>query len=447
MRSLLSGYTVTSLGTFGGPTSWAIGINDVGEVVGAADTKRYYWLLDARRDKAYYADAFLWQPTASNGTKGSLTDLGTLGGFQSEAARINDFGQVIGSADLPTSTDDFLWTPSASGGTSGVMTVLNGPGGPATYIAGIDATGQVVGFAISSSGMKDVFLWNPASPNSASVAPIDLSTSVGLTSAVAINAAGQIFGTYQAADGTSHSCLWTPTSLNPPSGSILDLGSVGGTCLNNSGEVAVRIGSDLGLYVGGKTYDLGSLYTGITSVDAIGNTGQIVGTAHLSSGADHGFLSTPTTPNGTVGSLVDLNALIGSNSVTLEEATGINDQGQIVGLGAINKGPAQALLLTPDTKTALAQPAAATPPPLVLGPATSVTAAPASPAAWADVTESGSARVGEGGPTPGPDQGFAPVGSHLIFDIALTNLVGHPRPRKLVNDGIARLGQADTWDS
>jgi probable HAF family extracellular repeat protein len=443
-RRLLSGYTITSLGTFGGPTSWAVGINNVGEVVGAADTKRYYWLFDARRDKAYYADAFLWKPTASNGTKGSLTDLGTLGGFQSEAGRINDFGQVIGSADFPTSTDDFLWTPSAPGGTSGVMTVLNGPVGPATYIAGIDATGHLVGSAISSSGMNNVFLWNPASPNSASVAPIDLSTSVGLTSAVAMNAAGQVFGTYQAADGTSHSCLWTPTSLNPPSGSILDLGSVEGPCLNNSGEVAARIGSDLVLYAGRKTYDLGSLYTGITSVDAISNTGQIVGTAHLSSGADHGFLWTPTTPNGTVGSLVDINTLTGSNSVTLEEATGINDQGQIVGFGTINRGSPQALLLTPNTKTALAQPAAATPPP---GPATPVTGAPASPATGADVTASGSARVGEDGPTPGPDQGFAPVGSHLIFDIALTDLVGHPRPRKLVNDGIARLGPADTWDS
>ena len=62
----------------------------------------------------YYADAFLWKPSVPNGTKGSLTDLGTLGGYDSEARGINSFGQVIGYADqLPTGKDYFLWTPTA----------------------------------------------------------------------------------------------------------------------------------------------------------------------------------------------------------------------------------------------------------------------------------------------------------------------------------------------
>jgi hypothetical protein len=60
--------------------------------------------------------------------------------------------------------------------------------------------------------------------------------------------------------------------------------------------------------------------------------------------------------------MVDLNTLIGGNNVSLEYATGINDQGQIVGDGYFHNN-LHAFLLTPTTKggTALAQPASSTP--------------------------------------------------------------------------------------
>ncbi len=71
-------YTVTDLGTLGGLSSQAFGINGIGQVVGAADT-------------GSGDHPFLY----SNGT---MTDLGTLGGGGGVAYAINGSGQVVGSA-------------------------------------------------------------------------------------------------------------------------------------------------------------------------------------------------------------------------------------------------------------------------------------------------------------------------------------------------------------
>src|SRR5262249_6498226 len=76
-RCLLS-YTVTDLGSLGVGESFPLGINNRGQVVGAAPTN----ITD---------HAFLWQD-------GTMTDLGTLGGTGSEATGINDRGQVVGDS-------------------------------------------------------------------------------------------------------------------------------------------------------------------------------------------------------------------------------------------------------------------------------------------------------------------------------------------------------------
>src|SRR5262249_23683790 len=75
----------TDLGTLGGPSSWAYGLNDVGQVVGQAETAAFDMYGN------HIAHAFLWQ-------NGVMTDLGTFGGDYSEAKGINNAGQVVGES-------------------------------------------------------------------------------------------------------------------------------------------------------------------------------------------------------------------------------------------------------------------------------------------------------------------------------------------------------------
>ncbi len=102
---------VYDLGTLGGATSVAYGINDAGQIVGQADTGK----TDQYGNPLHHA--FLWTPTAVNGTSGKMQDLGALsGGLNSLATDINNCRQVVGSSDCAADeahsyngSSAFLW--------------------------------------------------------------------------------------------------------------------------------------------------------------------------------------------------------------------------------------------------------------------------------------------------------------------------------------------------
>src|SRR4029077_5202320 len=73
-------YYITDLGTLGGASSYARGINDLGHVVGYSETA------------GAQIHGFIWQ-------NGWMSDLGTLpGGTYSDAHAINNADQVVGAA-------------------------------------------------------------------------------------------------------------------------------------------------------------------------------------------------------------------------------------------------------------------------------------------------------------------------------------------------------------
>ncbi len=87
---------VTERPTLGGASTQARDINDAGQVVGQTSNGQLEETPTSDRlgpeDRSQVRRAFLWQD-------GVISDLGTLGGQSSQAIAINNLGQVIGQAD------------------------------------------------------------------------------------------------------------------------------------------------------------------------------------------------------------------------------------------------------------------------------------------------------------------------------------------------------------
>ena len=119
---LLEGQQVTVLGT---PPEWqcqAADLNDAGQIVGTL-TQRGPGLATTR--------GFLW-------SAGTLTGLGDLGGVTTLPGRINERGQVAGTAMTPSGYEHaFLWE-------AGTITDLGAPGAPWSRATALNERGQVV---------------------------------------------------------------------------------------------------------------------------------------------------------------------------------------------------------------------------------------------------------------------------------------------------------------
>jgi len=224
---------VTDLGSLDyGGYSEPLAINNHGDVVGWAQAWPHG--LD---------HAVLWR-------SGLATDLGTLGGTQSQALDIENSGRIVGWA-RPAGEDGvvpprhaFLWE-------NGTMTDLGTLGGAESIAFAINDSGQVVGW-LGDFDNKRAFVWQGGTMNL-------LSPGSDYSQALDINSRGDIVGTYIVSGTTHHAALWRD----------------------------------------GVRYDLNEMVADprlcLNWANAINDTGQIVGVgAWKSDGREFGFLLTPT---------------------------------------------------------------------------------------------------------------------------------------------------------
>ena len=368
-------YTITDLGPVGNPFSQATYVNNPGLVTG----------LDTAPDGTQHA--VLWY-------EGLFTDIGTpgLGGPNSGAGGVNEFGQVIGGAE--TSDKDpnnenfcgygtglqclaFLWqndvmTPLPTlGGTNGGYGQINNRGEVAGYAeedkVDPDCPGKV---AVTGTGPQVLYfeavIWGPMQGEVRKLRPLK-GDSVGI--ALSINDSSQAVGTSGSCANTTlpgptagpHAVLWEKD------GSVHDLGNLGGTVntsvlgvgnvalsVNNRGQVAgvSALNGNATFHPFLWTRETGMQDLGVLRGDLVGaslginNEGDVVGASisapGLASGNPRAFLR----HNGVMS---DLNALVPSDSpLYLLTAFGINDSGEIAGFGVqTSTGDIHAFLATP----------------------------------------------------------------------------------------------------
>jgi probable HAF family extracellular repeat protein len=297
--------TVTDLGTLGGVSSAAWGINSAGVVAGQS------------KNAAGFDRPVLW-------SGGQILDLGTLGGPIGAAYDIGDDAVVVGYARGSNGFDQgFVWDAA--------LGMRRAPGLPAaqpTYCFARNASNRIVGSLFNSFGIERAFVLDPVLG-----LQDPLPGYTGMCNARGVNASGALTGErtggYIAhADGSIESFTFIPTNLN---------------------DQELVVGANTAQQAAYWTHASGArvlLPTGALTPRkawAVSGSGQIVGYGAVTGfQRTHGFLYTES------GGVSDLNNLVLSPGIEITEARDINAAGQIVGTGYVQAtGQTHAVLLTP----------------------------------------------------------------------------------------------------
>lgn len=317
-------YRLTDLGVLpGGTLSEALGINDVGQVVGYSTTPTGN-------------SAFLWQ-------NGTMTELGVLpGNLQSVAKSINNNGQVVGYSYNQSGVEEFraratLW----QNGTVTDLGVL--PARENSLATDINNAGQVVGVSaeVGGGGLSQGFLWQ----NGTMTGLGDFSEGVHDRQAYGINNLGQIVGDGSAA-GQTRGFIWQGGTIDGL-GVLPGDGISNASSINDIGQVvgishSYTTGSRAVLWENSSVTDLGVLPgTLYSSAVKINNSGQVVGLS-FDGWNYRAFLWEPTIGMRDLNTLIDPSDPL-AGQLQLTAALGINSAGQIVGVA----GGSRAFLATP----------------------------------------------------------------------------------------------------
>lgn len=285
------------LGTLGGHTSYAYGINELGQVVG----------------KSYKGDgspecAFVWTETEG------MKPLDRISGLSSFAHGINNLGQAVGGQVMiinPYTVHAVLWDVETGA-------VIDDVGSIGSYCQAndINDNGQIVGY---DNGLG-AFLWTEGNGQ------VSLFGDTG-SQAFAINQSGQVIGPSPL---LKNAFLW---SIDTGPIGIFDENIYTGSAqdINDMGQVVGHYKT--GILDPNRAYiwsleegmvDIGTLGGDNSAARACNNYGQVVGTSNIIPGSSAGHAFVWSEEYG----MVDLSLLIGNVNIWPWD---INDAGQITG--------------------------------------------------------------------------------------------------------------------
>jgi probable HAF family extracellular repeat protein len=224
---LLQNGFMQDIGTLGGPDTFALTINDQGQITGQS-----YINSTPNADNSPSCppgvpaqDPFLWD-------KGRMIDIGSLGGTCSLPNRLNNRGQVVGISYLADNrtVHAFFWD-------RGVLTDIGTLGGPTSQALDLSDSGLVVGTANLADGTHHAFVWKDGVLTDVGVVPGDL-----CSNGLAVNSRGQVIGTSTDCMGTTkHMFLWENGSMHDLTAMILpgsDIDVIEAWDMNDRGEIA-----------------------------------------------------------------------------------------------------------------------------------------------------------------------------------------------------------------
>jgi probable HAF family extracellular repeat protein len=319
-------YTLADLGTLGGASAMASGVNSLGQTVGSMTTAA--------------GDTYAFITSGSSYTNLTANSSVATGGM---ANGINNTGQIAGTQYIGGQPYATLWT-------NGVATTVGGAG---SYGMAIDNAGDIAGMLLNN-GEGSAFV-----TQNGVVTPLGAFDSGSWSSAYGLNNQGKAAGYGMTSTGNFAAFTWTPGQ------GYSVLGTLGGTnsyamAINDAGAIvgSAQIASG---YVratkwnGTSIQNLGTLGGVSSSAYGINDLGNVVGTSLTSNNAGHGFLEEG-------GFMYDINALlIDDPGWVITDLYAINGSNQIVGTGIFD-GVEHAVLLT-DPPAASTSDTASTPEP------------------------------------------------------------------------------------
>jgi probable HAF family extracellular repeat protein len=300
-----------------GHYSQAVAINEHGQAVGSCGLRP-----DGKSDHA-----FLWQA-------GRSTDLGTLGWASSEGMAINDRGQVVGNRFNGNAERAFLWQ-------RGKINDLGTLGGKRSEATAISDRGEVVGESTTSDGRQHAFLWRRGRMIDLGALPGSVASAFGgernaQFQPTAINNTTQIVGLAHDPVGSYE------VAFRWQKGKLMTFGTFGGqpnraVAINEHGQVLIQTTpptdkrGNAYLWQKGKLTKLPSFNPNVPATFArtLNDQGQIAGTSLLGIGRSEPFVWQN-------GSMTPLPTIGGRTTAPITSVSAINNRGQIVGSNPIH---------------------------------------------------------------------------------------------------------------